>query len=107
MYSRITAGNVQPDRIDEFMSVFKEAIVPAMKQQTGNRGGRLLTDQETGRVIAVSMWENVADLEAGEASGYLQAQVAKNIHLFIEPPVIEQYEICLRSTQPRGSYVRW
>lgn len=106
MFARLTFRQVAPESVDEAITIFRRLIVPAMKQQPGNQGGRLLTDAESGKVVAVSFWDTEAALEAGVASGYVDQQLAKMSHLFLNPPLIENYEIPIRTSQPRSSFVR-
>jgi heme-degrading monooxygenase HmoA len=106
MFARLMFGQVPPDKLDETIDIFRRSIVPAMKQQPGNQGGRLLTDPATGKIVTVSFWDSEAALEAGVSSGYVDEQRAKEAHLFSSQPVVEHYEFRIRTSQPRSSFVR-
>jgi quinol monooxygenase YgiN len=93
MYARIVTVHAHPDKLDEVIAIFRDSIVPAAKQQKGFVGIRLFTDRATGKGVVVSRWQSKEDLEAGEASGYYQEQVAKIAQYLTQPPVRETFEI--------------
>ncbi len=93
MYARITTVQAQPDKLDELIALFRDSIMPAAKQQKGFLGARLFTDRATGKGVAVTRWQTREDLEAGEASGYYQEQIAKIAPMLTAPPVRDIYEI--------------
>ena len=45
MYARVVAVQIQPQRLDEAIQVFRDSISPYAEQQKGNRGGYFLTDR--------------------------------------------------------------
>lgn len=106
MFARLMFGQVPPEKLGESIDIFRRSIVPAMKQQAGNQGGRLLTNAETGKIVTISFWETEANIEASVTSGYADRQMAKEAPLFSVEPIVEQYEIKLRTSQPRSSFVR-
>lgn len=93
MYARVTIVNIQPGRMDEAITIFREDIDPVAKQQKGCAGGYFLTDEETGKAISISLWETEADMLAGEQSEYLQEQVAKVANLLSARPTTEHYQV--------------
>lgn len=96
MYARAVTVQFQPDKMDEAISVYRDSVVPAAKQQQGYKGGLLLTDPNTGMGISIALWETEADMKAGEASGYFQEQIGKFGGLFAAPPVTEHYEVSIQ-----------
>jgi heme-degrading monooxygenase HmoA len=97
MYARVTIVQIRPGKMDEAISIFRDSVVPAGKEQKGHQGHYLLTDREKGKGISISLWETEADLTAGESSGHYLAQLAKFKDIFAAPPVRENYEV---SVQP-------
>ena len=57
----------------------------------------MLTDHSTGKGLSITLWETEADMNAGEASGYFQAQLAKFANFFSQQPVREHYEVGLQA----------
>jgi quinol monooxygenase YgiN len=93
MQVRVTTVQIQPGRIDEAIRLYQDSVVPAAKQQRGYRSTMLVTDRMSGKGMAITVWESAADLQASEASGYYQEQVAKFAPLLTAAPVREAYEL--------------
>ncbi len=93
MHARVVTVQIQPGKMDEMISIYREFIVPAGKQQKGFKGTTLLTDPNTGKSVSISLWETEADMKAGETSDYLQEQFAKVGAVIAAPPVTEHYEV--------------
>ena len=97
MRARVTFTQMSPDKFAEVVAIYCESTLPAARQSPGNQGVMLLTDRNTGKGIAVSLWETEADMLASESeSGYYQEQLAKFTPFFTVPPVREDYEMALR-----------
>jgi len=97
MHTRIMTVQVQPGKMDELIGTYRDSIVPAAKEQKGFRGGFLLTDPSTNKIISISLWETEADMTAGEASGYLKEQTAKVVPTFAGPAIKEHYEVSVQA----------
>jgi len=97
MYARVMTALVQPGKMDEAVSIYRHAVVPAAQAQNGYQGGFFLTDPSSGRCISISLWETEADMLGGEASGYLQEQVAKVAPTLTAPPDREAYEVSVKA----------
>ena len=97
MFARLTTVTASKDKIDEIIKIFADNIVPDAKSQKGYRGIYLLTNRETGKGIAVSIWDSEEDATANEKSGYYQEQVGKIKDFLTAPPVREGYEVSLQA----------
>ena len=95
MHARIVITQVQPGKLDEVITVFRDSILPAAKQQKGFAGIRLFVDRAANKGIVVSRWQSEAELLAGEASGYYQEQLAKVMPFLVAPPTREVFEIAV------------
>ena len=93
MFERTTTVTVQKDKIDEVTKVFSDNIVPAARSQKGHQMIYLLTNRETGKGIAISIWDSEEDATANEKSGYYQEQVGRVAPFFTSSPVLEGYEV--------------
>ncbi len=93
MYARIVTVHARTDKLDEVIAIYRDSIVPAAKQQKGFIGARLFIDRASGKGVSVTRWQSKEELEAGEASGYYQEQIAKIAPMLTEPPTREIYEI--------------
>ena len=93
MYARIVTVSVKPEAMHEAVTHFKEAIMPAMASLHGFIGATLFINEAGKTVISISRWETETDMQAAEASGYLQANYAKAARLFTAPPLNEHFII--------------
>lgn len=91
--SRVIIGKVDPNKHDEAFVLFTEDIIPAAKEQEGFRGANLFTNPRTGKFISTTIWKTEKDMIFSDKSGYLEEQLNKVVDLFIEPPVIEHYNV--------------
>jgi len=55
-----------------------------------------LTDLNTNKAIAVTLWDTEADANADATDAWRQEQVAKLASVIAEPPVREVYEVSVR-----------
>jgi len=91
MYARIVTGKMKNESTDEAITIYKNSVVPAAREQKGFKAAHLFSDPKTGKYITITVWETEEDMEAGDKSGYLQEQLGKVAAHFAEPPIIEQY----------------
>jgi heme-degrading monooxygenase HmoA len=98
MHARMTTIQLQPGMADRMSAIFEDSVLPVAKEQRGFKGGLLLTDRNTGKAVAISLWETEADVAASESSGYYQAQMAKlaGVGFFAGPPVRETYQVSVQ-----------
>jgi len=97
MFARVITVHVQPGKIDEAATVYRDSIIPAAKEQKGFSGAMLLTDPVTGKGISVTLWETEANQKASEASGYVAQQVGKIAPLLAGPPVRESFVVSAKA----------
>jgi heme-degrading monooxygenase HmoA len=98
MYARVvTALTTKPEAVQEGIRVYEESIMPAMKDQPGFMGTTFLVNTAENKVISISLWETEAAMQASEASGYLQAQMAKVAPLVTAPPTNEHFEVAIQA----------
>ncbi len=95
MHARLTTRQIEPDRIDEAIGIYRDTVVPTVSQQQGSKGGLVMTDRGTGKVMTISLWETEADLRAYEPSSATDA-------LSKEAPVREVYEIGVEALASEG-----
>jgi heme-degrading monooxygenase HmoA len=97
MHARLITSQYRLDKLDEGLQLYRESILPELKQLPGFKGVMGLVDRSKGKAISLTLWESEADLLAsGESSAYMQASLAKFASLFTAAPVIETYEVGLQ-----------
>ena len=96
MHARVSTAEVQPGRMDELVSLSRESVLPAARQQQGFKGGLWLTDPDTNKAMIVTLWETKEEMEAGEQSGYYREQVGKFRDMLAGDVVREAYEVSIQ-----------
>jgi len=97
MFARLTTAQVPIDRIDRFIKIYEESVVPAAKSQKGYKGIYLFVDRKTGKGVSMGLWESEEDAIANEENRFYQEQVAKFITFYTIPPIREGYEVVVQA----------
>ena len=97
MYARASTAEVQPGRLHEMVSISRDSILPAARQQQGFEGGLWLTDPDTNKAMIVTLWKTKEAMEAGEQSGYYREQVGKFGGMLAGDVVREVYEVSIQA----------
>ena len=93
MYARVVTNQIQAGKMDEWLALINDAIVPSLKEQNGFLGFVVMVDREHDKSIGYSMWASEADLAASESSGHYQQQIGKLGAVLAAPPVRDAYEL--------------
>jgi hypothetical protein len=96
MLARVTTLEVQPGKMDEAQRILRESILPALRQQPGSAGIISLEQPESSRAMVIAFWESQEALDAADAQGFWQSQVAQTIFLMASVPTREVYQVALR-----------
>ena len=97
MFARLTKAQIPIEKIDRFIKIYEESVVPAAKSQKGYKGIYLLVDRKTGKGVAIGLWKSEEDAIANEENRYYQEQVAKFITFYTIPPIREGYEVVVQA----------
>jgi hypothetical protein len=68
MYARVRVTNGVPEKVEEGIRQFRDAVVPSYQNVRGFKGGYMLVDRAKGKLIGVTLWATEADLHATEAT---------------------------------------
>lgn len=105
MVARVTLAelDVVRMRLENAIELFKESVVPALREQDGYQGVYVLLSPE-GKVLAITFWESEEAAEAGIAGGrsFYAQQIEKFVTLYGSPPGREHYEVVLADA-PAGT----
>jgi len=70
MFARVSMYEGRPERVDEMHHEGVEHVLPALEMQDGYSGGLVLADRESGKVLAVTMWESEQAMDATEDASH-------------------------------------
>ena len=79
MFARVARYEVPPERMDDAVKAFREAVTE-IEGIDGLKGGSVLVDAEDGVVMSMTFWDSRAAMETSEvkAAG-LRQQAAKDV----------------------------
>jgi heme-degrading monooxygenase HmoA len=105
MVARVTLAEIDVVRmrLENAIELFKESVVPALREQDGYQGVYVLLSPD-GKVLAITFWESEEAAEAGIAGGrgFYAQQIEKFVTLYRSPPGREHYEVVLADA-PAGA----
>ena len=64
MHARIGTFDVDPSRLDEVVALFRGPVFEAFSRHEGFIGYQSYVDRARGRMVGLSLWERLDDLEA-------------------------------------------
>ena len=92
MFARVSTLQGPPDRLDEAARMLQEEAVPFARQQPGFKAAYWLADRQTGKVLAVTLWESEGAMRASEAAiEQRRLQSAQRLGATIQS--VERYEV--------------
>jgi heme-degrading monooxygenase HmoA len=98
MIARVTLAEIDVVRtsLDDAVELFRESVVPALREQDGYEGVYVLVSPE-GKALVLTFWESEEAAEAGLAGGrsFYAEQVAKFVTIYRSPPGREHYDVVL------------
>ncbi len=99
MHAGLTTVQVQPDDMDEMVSILRSTVVPDVVR-LGSLGTLVLTGRNIAKVVLIGFWESEAKAELLPTSGVLQEQMAKIAHTFSGMPNRQIYEVSVEALSP-------
>jgi len=93
MFARILRFQTHLNKIDEVAKLFKEHVIPLVKDKKGHKGAYFLADRKTGNCSIATLWETEEDLLETEHSRFFQEQLIKFMKYFNTEPIREIYEV--------------
>ena len=96
MHARVSTLQGPTDKIDAGMRTVEEEILPAVGQEAGFKGIIFLGDRQSGKTIAVTLWESEQAMrESEEDADQLRQQAADAEGATIES--VERFEVLVSS----------
>jgi hypothetical protein len=77
---------------DDFAAMFRDSLLPSLKQERGFKGALLLSDANMGTEIAITLWDTEQDMWASEST-YFKGRLPMIMDLLARPPVMHTYEV--------------
>jgi hypothetical protein len=92
MWARVTTIEGSPDQADIAIKLVEENVIPTAKQWQGFSGGWWLLDRDSGRMMAVTLWDSQETLNASaESATTLRTDTTEELGSKIVS--VESYEV--------------
>jgi heme-degrading monooxygenase HmoA len=89
MFARVITAQTEPQGLHAVIDLFRQQL-PGASQQPGFIGFNLLTDDETGKIMIMSMWETREQMPAGIRDQALPVT-------WLTPPKLDTYELTVHA----------
>ena len=96
MYARTGVSRMKPGKMDEAIAMYRDSVLPLLKQQKGFKALYWLADRKTEKYTVLTLWDSEADMTATETSGLLQEVISKFAPFVAEQTTIDRYEVALQ-----------
>ena len=98
MFARVSTYEGRPEQLEEMHHEGVEHVLPALEMQDGFSGGLVLADRQSGKVLAVTLWESEQAMDATEdASHWMRAFSAETGGGTVRS--VERYEVFFSAVQ--------
>jgi hypothetical protein len=94
MYARVHFMNTQPENRNEVTQFIWETVLPSAREWPGVKGYLALWDPNTGKSIAIALWETEADMRASAASN--PPLIVEAARFLTSAPTQEVYEVLVQ-----------
>lgn len=85
-HARVNTRQIQAGKMDDAIRTYQETTLPWVRTQSGSQGGLVLADRSSGKVIAISLWETEANMNASTPGAHVD-------DISVGPPTRETYEV--------------
>ena len=94
MHARVSILEGSPERVDDAINEARNQVVPKLRELEGSKGILLLVDRQSGKAMAVTLWESEEALRASEeTANQLREQTAEAADDRITG--VERYEVVI------------
>lgn len=93
MHARVVTVQIRQGKTEGMVEIFRDALLPALRDQKGFCGARLMTDADSGQGLMITLWESADVMRANEASGFFREQLARFGPVLSAPPSAQRYEV--------------
>lgn len=101
MHARVVPVQYKPGLLNDFLSVYRQTVMPVLIQEQGFSGILVVSNAQTHAGFIVTLWNSEAALERSELSS--RKAVARMLLPFLtHNPQLEHYEVLVRAGQHVG-----
>ena len=101
MHVRVVRVQYKPGLLNDFLSVYRQAAMPALIQEQGFSGILVLSNAQTNAGLILTLWNSEAALERSELSSR-KAVASMLLPFLTHNPQLGHYEVLVRAGQYVG-----
>ena len=94
MHARVSTITGSPDQAEAGITDFKENVAPWIKAN-GGHGGILLLDRETGKAVAITLWNDEETMRRSEEAANEHRRRVTGEMQATQSPTVERYEVAV------------
>ena len=92
MFARVTTTQGAPEQFDQAVRYIQEQVIPSVRGIPGLKGAYWLGDRQTGKGLAITLWESVEAMQASEAmANQVRTQAVQAVAGTVQS--VERYEV--------------
>jgi hypothetical protein len=95
MYARVVKGQLQPGKLEEFLGLFNEEFLPALRSSPGFEQAFVVPDPGNNTILALVLFASRADADADEAG--FRERAVKAAPLLAAPPEAAVLEVAVHA----------
>ena len=96
MYARLSLAPTTPDTWDQAQVVWREQLLPLIRQQQGFKGVMVMGDRTANKGATITLWETEADARASMQSENFRQAMAALGPFITGQPEMQHYEITIQ-----------
>lgn len=96
MHARLITMHLKHGNAEEVVALYRDSILPALREQSGFMETNFGIDKN-GKAVTFVVFASERDALLSEENGYLSAQIAKTMPFLDYPPIVEYYDIPVKS----------
>jgi len=94
VFARVTTFEGAPERIEEGLRIFREEVIPWLREATDFRGFVALVDRDSGRSLGITFWASEEAMAADATrGGALRDEVAASVQTTMTG--LDYYEVAV------------
>jgi len=77
MHANVTSGEIQPGKVDDFITTYRNSVKPVVEAIPGLKNLYVLTDQDTSKGMIVAIYGTKEEAENAQQDGHFQEALGK------------------------------
>lgn len=95
MHARVSTIHGTAEQSEAAVRNFNEQVVTSLKGTEGCKGAILLTDRNSGKEVAITLWEDEQAMQTSEEMANALRQQASESSGASQPPTVDRYEVAV------------